>query len=344
MRACRFRTLGDGEAPPSLPDGELPPPLCRRGSTWTAVLSALLSLTAAAIFGGLLSSWRHDRLTARPPPLPTPRSPRPLLFIHNQKTGGDSIMVSMPGLGPRGLENVTDACRRVPTVRRAKEQSKHAQAFVARLAYPDDVWAGAFKVAFVRNPFARAVSWWSMWAEAQQGLGWGVEELLAGCGCAPHDCTFDRFLRHCSYAWSEASAHGDSALAALQSANGGRGLKGVAVPQLAYVAERGADAGASSARLIVDFVGRTESFAHDFSAALRAAGNAADVAAACAASLPHLTHGTTHADYRSYYDASRRAFAASLFATDLAAFNYSFAAYGDSRYVGEADRRRKWRT
>jgi len=50
--------------------------------------------------------------------------------------------------------------------------------------------------------------------------------------------------------------------------------------------------------------GRTERIEDDFSAMLQAAGYPPDVANACAAALPHESHHSSHADYRTMYNRS----------------------------------------
>ena len=65
-----------------------------------------------------------------------------LILVHIQKTGGNSISTAF-GENPNCSE-------------------KHFFASDLREFYGVDAWNTHFKVAFVRNPWDRLVSWWSM--------------------------------------------------------------------------------------------------------------------------------------------------------------------------------------
>ena len=78
-----------------------------------------------------------------------PRTIRPILLIHVQKTGGQSITSVLPGLGMNATAEPTDACSGVPTARRAQRHAKHAQAYAARPLYSDEEW----------EPHGHPISW-----------------------------------------------------------------------------------------------------------------------------------------------------------------------------------------
>jgi hypothetical protein len=77
---------------------------------------------------------------------------RRLIFVHIQKTGGNAISTAL-GQNPDCPE-------------------KHFFARDLRELYCTDVWNAYFKFAFVRNPWDRLVSWWSMHitAKAREGV------------------------------------------------------------------------------------------------------------------------------------------------------------------------------
>ena len=115
---------------------------------------------------------------------------RPLLFIHIQKDGGDSVVEAL-SRAPACAFVRHDLLTRHP---------KHSNASFARRFYPHVVWESALKFSFVRNPYARAVSWWNMWMVNGRGSverGFNVQELLDRCGCA-ESCTFDFFMTECA--------------------------------------------------------------------------------------------------------------------------------------------------
>jgi hypothetical protein len=79
--------------------------------------------------------------------------PRPLLFVHVPKTGGESISA---GLGLEPGHKTTVECMSIPTIE--QRHPKHMPASEARDYYTATEWAGAFVFAFVRNPLDLMVS------------------------------------------------------------------------------------------------------------------------------------------------------------------------------------------
>jgi chondroitin 4-sulfotransferase 11 len=66
----------------------------------------------------------------------------PWIFVHVQKTGGNSVRTALGG-------DIFDA-------------HKHWTARELRELHGDAVWNSCFKFSFVRNPWDRLVSWWAM--------------------------------------------------------------------------------------------------------------------------------------------------------------------------------------
>lgn len=123
------------------------------------------------------------------------KEPRPLLFIHIEKTGGSSIIDTLGFVGPLtpslDEHHVTDECKGVPVIQTRHE--RHMTAAQARPYYTDKEWEQAYKFAFVRHPYDRIVSLWSMWKDEDSGGGGdgegtncsavGVCGAIGVCGC-----------------------------------------------------------------------------------------------------------------------------------------------------------------
>lgn len=83
---------------------------------------------------------------------------RPILLIHIPKTGGTSLKLTL-GLAQRGSIE-TPECAGVPVT--VTQHSTHDVASDAKSYYTDAEWEHAYKIAFVRNPWAKHVSMWAM--------------------------------------------------------------------------------------------------------------------------------------------------------------------------------------
>jgi chondroitin 4-sulfotransferase 11 len=136
------------------------------------------------------------------------------IFVHIQKTGGSSIedllRANDPGIGSSLYEG-----------------RRHMFARDIRPLVEPAKWARYFKFAFVRNPWDRLVSWYSMIAQARETNRFGmyVREV------AP---SFDAFVNHATTGMGERTTWN----------------------QLDYVSDAGA-------AMLVDFVGRYETLQAD---------------------------------------------------------------------------------
>lgn len=85
---------------------------------------------------------------------------RKFLFIHIQKTAGTSIEVALASVTP-------DAVRRFDDIPECRDPLKNRHLFAADLKkyLDDEIWNSYYKFAFVRNPWARLVSWYNMCVE-----------------------------------------------------------------------------------------------------------------------------------------------------------------------------------
>ena len=143
-----------------------------------------------------------------------------LIFVHIQKTGGESISAAL---------GQNFQC-----------PEKHFFANQLRQLYGSETWSAYFKFAFVRNPWDRLVSWWSMIDAHREAAATGAPMNVFHRFVLEKAKTFDEFLENCD----EEIADSD-------------GLKWIFRNQLDYLTD-------SSGRQIVDFVGRFERISDDF--------------------------------------------------------------------------------
>lgn len=199
-----------------------------------------------------------------------------MVFIHVQKTGGVTV-------GQVLGEAIADL-RRFP-----ERGIKHAT--LRQLLEAEPELASYWIFGFVRNPWSRLVSWWSM-----------VERFaeLADQGVAAAQSRFDRneFLRT-----SREYPDFETFLR-----RGPEELGRLRTPQLDYLTADGRE---------VDFLGRTESLKKDLQTVFGHLG------LDFPAELPHRNR-SPHAHYTTYYTDASRQRVAELFAADIDAFGYEF--------------------
>ncbi|WP_162794370.1 sulfotransferase family 2 domain-containing protein [Nocardioides houyundeii] len=198
------------------------------------------------------------------------------LFVHVQKTGGVSVEHLLRSHLPevRGIDGLT----------------RHARLGQILAAEPDlvDYWT----VGFVRNPWARLVSWYGMVQRfrrlAEQGRP-KAQRFLAGEGfmarVARDYADFDAFVLRGPDDWPR-----------------------LRTPQVAYLTAEGRTA---------DFVGRTESFDADVRTVMVRLGLSDQ------APIPR-DNAAPPRDYRRDYSPLTRDRVAEVFAADLRAFDYTF--------------------
>jgi hypothetical protein len=194
-----------------------------------------------------------------------------LIFVHIQKTGGNAITMGL-GQWPG-------------------DPMKHFTALELRRVTGETVWEESFKFAFVRNPWDRLVSWWSM-VNALRG------DYLAGR-------PLNRFQ---STVLSKTSCFED--FVGLDDVIVDTdGTKCVQRNQIDYICDE-------NGKVIVDFVGRFERLQEDVNLAL------ADRLGK-KLTLPHA-NSSVRKDFRSYYTPALAEKVARIFERDIAAFGYSF--------------------
>jgi len=199
------------------------------------------------------------------------------LFVHVQKTGGVT------------LENVLDGV--IPDMRWLKPGERHMT--LGRILTREPDLAGYWIVGFVRNPWARMLSWWSMIEDTRNRAESGDERpqrMLAA-----HDFMrettrypdFDTFLER-----------------------GPEEHKRLRRPQIAYL---------TSSTRRADFIGRTETLDADLRAIMARLGFPPPDA------VPRENRSPTGGDsYRQHYTSAGRDRVAEIFEKDIEAFAYEY--------------------
>jgi hypothetical protein len=212
-----------------------------------------------------------------------------ILFVHIQKTGGETVASILK----RNLPDTLSL------------GAKHAFARTGKLEL-GDAWNEYFKFAFVRNPWDRLVSWYSMINRAKR-----ITRLQALCNFRKR-----RHLRQTvsnpmwRYVYDNSSTFEDfirSCTAEIESAEGA--MYSFAYNQLDYLVD-------GEGKLLVDFVGRFENFADDLRLLTKSAG----------VTLRRVPRAnvSSHRHYSSYYTPELEKIVRERFARDIEYFGYNF--------------------
>jgi Sulfotransferase family len=202
------------------------------------------------------------------------------LFVHVQKTGGSTI------------DNNLSAS--LGDVRRIKEAHRHAP--LDRLLQLEPGLADYWTAGFVRNPWARMLSWWRMVERFRDGAERGVE----------------RYLDHLSrnrFVAGIIEKHPDFESFILEATAEHPRLR---KPQVEFMNAPGVGKGRSA-----DFVGRQESLEDDLHAIY-------DHLGLEWVELQSVNIDPGRPDYRDVYTPATRDRIAELFAADLTAYGYEF--------------------
>ena len=198
-----------------------------------------------------------------------------LIFVHIQKTAGDSVCTAL-GVPTNYPENA----------------DKHFLASELRERYGAELWQSYFKFAFVRNPWDRLVSWWSMIRGDRRDFS------PANAGNK-----FHRFVRERASNFEEFLENCDEDIV------DDDGPKWIYRNQLDYLTD-------SSGQIIVDFIGRFERLAQDYAVV-------AENVHGGLARLPH-TNRSVHRHYTEYYTPALADKVARRYRRDIEAFGYVF--------------------
>jgi chondroitin 4-sulfotransferase 11 len=218
-----------------------------------------------------------------------------LVFVHIQKTGGQTVSKILK-------ENVPDVSR-----------FKRKHGFAVQAVGELEGWDEYFKFAFVRNPWDRLVSWYSMIrnvdaALSQQGpldrgeqrysrlarkLEPGKSQFLLWRYVLDNSSNFEEFVKNCT----------DE----IEIKNGV--FYSFAYNQLDYVSDR-------DGNLLVDFIGRFENFQNDLL-------EVSDRLGIELKSMPH-NNPSPHRHYSSYYTPETEEIVRERFKRDIEYFGYEF--------------------
>lgn len=235
---------------------------------------------------------------------------RKFAFIHIQKTAGTSVeellkaaVPDMTYYGPR-----------------------HMEARYARRKLKD--WDERFTFAFVRNPWDRLVSWYSMiqggarrvregkppaarWLRSIWGEPWRNPLLAHALEVLEEDPTFESFVKHCTGEFRK-----DGAIYSFER------------NQIDYLTSR-------RGRLLVDFVGRFERLPEDLTVVFSEIGLEPGL---IEDKLPHKNlnrNRILRGHYRNFYTPETAAIVGERFAKDIEYFGYKFEA--EEPALGAAD-------
>lgn len=202
---------------------------------------------------------------------------RRVLFVHVQKTGGSSadqmLLAGLPGAEPVG----------------GLQWGRHTTWTKAVAAHPE--FADYWTFGFVRNPWARMYSWFTMIQRRGEGAASGANPLLT-----------DRVARHKFWTGVIDSLPDFEAFVLEGPEKYGR----LRTPQIDYLTLDGRRA---------DFIGRTERFDDDIAQVCSRLGIEVE---------PQRRNAGSGVDYRPHYSAQMQAKIAEVYAADIEAFGYQF--------------------
>jgi hypothetical protein len=206
---------------------------------------------------------------------------RQFLFVHIQKTAGSTLRQVLH--------------ERIPDLR--PFLGTHDTALDARRALGDAAHGEHMTAAFVRNPWDRLVSWYSMIMQARASGAWWRRHAhrpvprLWSYVYANAD-TFEDFLRHCTAEIDDVD-----------------GRKSFCRNQVDYLSDEGG-------RPIVQFVGRYETLDEDTARLFERLGLRG-------VRLPRV-NASRHRHYSAYYSDALADLVRERYARDIAAFGYEF--------------------
>lgn len=191
------------------------------------------------------------------------------VFVHIQKNAGESISEILR----QSVSDVKPLLNKHDFARKGKQELGYAK------------WDKYYKFAFVRNPWDRLVSWYSMIVNnGPRNKLWKY--------VLENSSNFGEFIQNCT-----------------QTIYDYDGEKNCFYNQLDYISDE-------SGSLIVDFVGRYETLEEDFQ-------KVCTTLNIPRARLPHIKHKSKHKHYSEYYTPETRAIVAERYQRDIEFFGYT---------------------
>jgi chondroitin 4-sulfotransferase 11 len=194
---------------------------------------------------------------------------RKLVFIHIQKTSGSAVSALLK----EHIPDIYDVGMR--------------HQFASKGMQGVENWDEYFKFAFVRNPWARLVSWYSMVTKGQKGA-----EILRQY-VRHNSSTFEEFIYNCTDEIEYAEGVHYS----------------FAYNQLDYVTDK-------NGNLLVDFIGRFETFEKDVREVFCRVGVALET-------IPRM-NPSAHKHYSAFYTPETEMIVRERFKRDIEYFGYEF--------------------
>jgi len=195
-----------------------------------------------------------------------------LIFVHIQKTGGMAISRALGG--------------------EDNPPEKHRTARELYKIYGAEAWTNSYKFAFVRNPWDRLVSWWSMIDSHRASY------VTTGAANSffryvlENATTFEEFVSNCTHNVYDSD-----------------GIKNILKNQIDYLTD-------VNGQIMVDYIGRFENLAEDFSVVTtKIYGHPI--------SLPRV-NVSNHEPYQTYYTPKTRQLVERAYVRDLKHFGYRF--------------------
>jgi hypothetical protein len=200
-----------------------------------------------------------------------------LLFVHVQKTGGNTVRSVFNSAAPDARNPLGDL-------------PKHAHLGGILRAEPGLAAYDVF--GFVRNPWARMVSWWSMIQDAKTN----AEAGNAGAVARLRTNRFMRLVATTYETFDDFAIRGPAEFPRLRT------------PQLRYLVTPARRA---------DFIGRTEHLATDLPAAFARVGVVIE-------EVPQANASSARPPYQEFYSEAARRHIADVYAEDVTEFGYAF--------------------
>ena len=166
-------------------------------------------------------------------------------------------------------------------------------------------WSDYYKVAFVRNPWDRLVSWYTM-IEEQGKQGW-YERIQKNW--YKRLKTMRKYSRFTEYVLSNSDSFEDFLYNCVDTIDDFDGKKSILYNQLDYIIDE-------DGNLIVDFVGRFENIANDSEIVFKNLGLEN-------VGLPHK-NSSKHRNYRLYYTEETKNLVSQRYQRDIEFFGYEF--------------------